>query len=204
MFFEQAGSSFNFLAENIVDREMFGGWDFPVGWFQSVNSARDRPARAAGRVDLGRDLGRARWSRRFRASSASACSFNALAFLVLMFALVEPGRCAAGMIPFWTLCSCYVIQTVGELCLSPIGLSMVTKLAPVRLVGFAHGRLVPVDRDRQQPVGHLRRTRQRRNRHDRGIGALSGFTFSFWLLLGAGVFLFLIAPLINKLMHGVR
>src|ERR1700744_958605 len=37
MFFEQAGSSFNFLAQNIVDRHMFGGWEFPVGWFQSVN-----------------------------------------------------------------------------------------------------------------------------------------------------------------------
>ena len=36
MFFEQAGSSFNFLAQNIVDRNMFG-WEFPTGWFQSVN-----------------------------------------------------------------------------------------------------------------------------------------------------------------------
>src|SRR5690349_24908272 len=36
-FFEQAGSSFNFLADKIVDRN-FGGWIFPVGWFQSVNS----------------------------------------------------------------------------------------------------------------------------------------------------------------------
>src|SRR5690242_5568174 len=36
MFYEQAGSSFNFLAQNLVDREMFGGWVFPVGWFQSV------------------------------------------------------------------------------------------------------------------------------------------------------------------------
>jgi POT family proton-dependent oligopeptide transporter len=34
--------------------------------------------------------------------------------------------------------------------------------------------------------------------------ALSGFTFSFWLLAGAGVFLLLISPLINRLMHGVR
>jgi POT family proton-dependent oligopeptide transporter len=34
--------------------------------------------------------------------------------------------------------------------------------------------------------------------------ALDGFTFSFWLLAGAGAFLFLIAPLINKLMHGVK
>ena len=59
-------------------------------------------------------------------------------------------------IPFWTLFMVYVIQSVGELCLSPIGLSMVTKLAPVRLVGLRHGRLVPLHRYRQQPVGHLR------------------------------------------------
>jgi POT family proton-dependent oligopeptide transporter len=37
MFFEQAGSSFTFLAENIVNRE-FGDWTFPTAWFQSVNS----------------------------------------------------------------------------------------------------------------------------------------------------------------------
>jgi POT family proton-dependent oligopeptide transporter len=36
MFFEQAGSSFNFLAQHIVDHNL-GGWDFPIGWFQSVN-----------------------------------------------------------------------------------------------------------------------------------------------------------------------
>ncbi|MBC8070520.1 MAG: MFS transporter, partial [Deltaproteobacteria bacterium] len=38
MFFEQAGSSFSFLAEKIVDRDI-GGWEFPIGWFQSVNPA---------------------------------------------------------------------------------------------------------------------------------------------------------------------
>src|SRR3546814_11706358 len=37
MFFEQAGSPFNFLAQNLVDRSMFGGWEFPVGWSQLVN-----------------------------------------------------------------------------------------------------------------------------------------------------------------------
>ena len=37
MFFEQAGSSFTFLAQNIVDREVIGGWLFPIAWFQSIN-----------------------------------------------------------------------------------------------------------------------------------------------------------------------
>jgi POT family proton-dependent oligopeptide transporter len=42
-------------------------------------------------------------------------------------------------IPFWTLFMVYVLQSIGELCLSPIGLSMVTKLAPTRLVGLGMG-----------------------------------------------------------------
>lgn len=37
MFYFQLGTSFNFLAQNMVDRQMFGNWTFPVGWFQSVN-----------------------------------------------------------------------------------------------------------------------------------------------------------------------
>ncbi len=37
MFYFQLGTSFNFLAQNLVDRRMFGGWEFPVGWFQSVS-----------------------------------------------------------------------------------------------------------------------------------------------------------------------
>ena len=45
----------------------------------------------------------------------------------------------AGKIPFWTLFAVYWIQSIGELCLSPIGLSMTTKLAPSRLNGFAMG-----------------------------------------------------------------
>jgi POT family proton-dependent oligopeptide transporter len=63
--------------------------------------------------------------------------FNGLAFLLLMFALTSwstpRARSRSGR---WSV---YVIQSVGELCLSPIGLSMVTKLAPSRLVGLAMG-----------------------------------------------------------------
>ncbi len=53
--------------------------------------------------------------------------FNGAAFALLMFALSQ--MVVDGKIPFWTLFMVYVIQSVGELCLSPIGLSMVTKLA---------------------------------------------------------------------------
>ena len=63
---------------------------------------------------------------------------NATAFGLLMYALsflVDEQQ----KIPFWTLIAVYALQSIGELCLSPIGLSMVTKLAPPRLVGLGMG-----------------------------------------------------------------
>src|SRR5690606_35722192 len=83
MFFEQAGSSFNFLAQNIVNRD-FGGWIFPVGWFQSVNSNAIITL-APVLAWLWVAMGRANPSipRKF----GLGLIFNGLAFLLLMFAL---------------------------------------------------------------------------------------------------------------------
>ncbi|WP_266170433.1 peptide MFS transporter [Dyella subtropica] len=198
MFFEQAGSSFNFLAEKIVTRE-FGDWTFPVAWFQSVNSLAIitiAPVLAWLWVRLGR--ANPSISRKF----GLGLIFNGLAFALLMFALSSLVN-ELGKIPFWTLFMVYVIQSVGELCLSPIGLSMVTKLAPLRLVGFGMGGWFLSTGIGNNLSGIFAG-------HVSGTGgmtvasALSGYTFGFWLLLGAGMLLFLIAPLINKLMHGVK
>lgn len=198
MFFEQAGSSFNFLAEKIVNRD-FGGWTFPVAWFQSVNSLAIITI-APILAWLWVKMGRANPSipRKF----GLGLIFNGLAFLLLMFALSSLVS-DAGKIPFWTLFMVYVIQSVGELCLSPIGLSMVTKLAPTRLVGFGMGGWFLSTGIGNNLSGIFAG-------HVSGAGgmtvqsALTGYTFGFWLLLGAGALLFLIAPLISKLMHGVK
>jgi len=203
MFFEQAGSSFTFLADKIVDRDLFGegGFVFPTAWFQSVNSLAIitlAPLVAVIWVWMGRKKVEPSIPRKF----GLGLIFNGLAFLLLMFALSTLVS-GAGKIPFWTLFMVYVIQSVGELCLSPIGLSMVTKLAPVRLVGFGMG-------------GWFLSTGIGNNLSGIFAGivsgesgmttqsALTGYTFGFWSLVGAGAFLFLIGPLINKLMHGVR
>lgn len=201
MFFEQAGSSFNFLAQNIVDRQMFDGWMFPIGWFQSVNPVA---------IVLLAPLVTLVWAwldkRRIEPSIPRKFGLgligNALGFAVLMFALSHMVG-GDGMIPLWTLVLCYVLQTAGELCLSPIGLSMVTKLAPVRLVGLGMGGWFLSTAIGNNLAGLFAG-------HVSGesgmtvASALSGYTFGFWILLGCGVLLFLIAPLINKLMHGVR
>jgi len=121
---------------------------------------------------------------------------------VLVYALKEllgPG----GLIPFWPLVLCYVMQTLGELCLSPIGLSMVTKLAPPRLVGLAMGGWFLSLAAGGDFSGLVARSIS----GETGMtvaSALSGFNFCFWVLAGSGVLLLLISPLINKLMHGIK
>ncbi len=201
MFFEQAGSSFTFLADNIVNRDLFGsgGWVFPTAWFQSVNAlgiVAFAPIAAWVWIKLGR------MNPSIPRKFGLGLIFNGIAFLLLMVAL--SGMVSdAGLIPFWTLFVVYLIQTVGELCLSPIGLSMVTKLAPVKLVGFGMGGWFLSTGIGNNLAGMFAS-------HVSGeagmttASALSGYTFGFWTLVGAGVLLFLIAPLVQRLMHGVK
>ncbi|TAM62111.1 MAG: MFS transporter [Rhodanobacter sp.] len=201
MFYFQLGTSFNFLAENLVDRRMFGGRVFPVGWFQSVSplailllappltlvwgwlAKRNKEPSIPRKFGLG-------------------LVFNGMGFAVLMFALAHLLG-PHGLIPFWPLAATYVLQTIGELCLSPIGLSMVTKLAPPRLVGAAMGGWFLSLAVGGNLSGLLASSISGASGMT-ASSALSGFTFGFWLLVGAGALLLLISPLINKLMHGVR
>lgn len=175
---------------------------FPTGWFQSVNPAAIvllAPVITLIWAALAKGKLEPSIPRKFGLGLIG----NALGFAILMYALtnlVDPGT---GMLPFWPLVACYVLQTMGELCLSPIGLSMVTKLAPVRMVGFAMGGWflsTAIGNNLSGLLaGHIS--------GESGMtveSALGGFTFSFQLLIGAGILLFLIAPLINKLMHGVK
>jgi len=112
MFFEQAGSSFTFLADQIVNRDL-GWFTFPVAWFQSVNSVAIitlAPIVAWIWVWLARRRANPSIPRKF----GLGLLFNSLAFLLLMYALSSLVG-ADNKIPFWTLVAVYVIQSVGEL-----------------------------------------------------------------------------------------
>ncbi|HEV2681452.1 MAG TPA: oligopeptide:H+ symporter [Rhodanobacter sp.] len=202
MFYYQLGTSFNFLAQNMVDRQMFGGWTFPVGWFQSVNPLAIiilAPLVSQAWALLARRHREPSIPRKFGLSLV----FNSLGFTALMYALSRMIHDHGELIPFWPLTLCYVLQSLGELCLSPIGLSMVTKLAPQRLVGVAMGGWFLS----LAAGGNLSGLLASHISGESGMtaaSALSGFTFSFWVLASAGVLLLLISPLINRLMHGVR
>jgi POT family proton-dependent oligopeptide transporter len=200
MFFEQAGSSFTFLADQIVNRQ-FGDWTFPTGWFQSVNAVAIivfAPVVAWVWVALSKVKMNPSIPRKF----GLGLIFNGLAFLLLMYALSSL-LSAAGQIPFWTLVAVYLIQSIGELCLSPIGLSMVTKLAPIRLVGLGMGGWFL-----STGIGNnLSGIFASEVSGEAGMtveSALGGYTFGFWALTIAGLILLVAAPRVQKLMHGVK
>ncbi|MFT3756539.1 MAG: oligopeptide:H+ symporter [Pseudoxanthomonas sp.] len=208
-FFEQAGSSFNFLAEKLIQRDigmhglfnaLAGESSFPVSWFQSVNSVAIIVL-ATPLAWLWVKMGKANPSipRKF----SFGLVLNGLAFLILMYALKNLVDAETGKIPLWTLFSVYWVQSLGELCLSPVGLSMTTKLAPSKLAGFAMGAWflsIAVGNNLAGIfAGHAS--------GETGMttaSALSAYTQGFMILVGAGVLLFLIAPLIQRLMHGVK
>jgi POT family proton-dependent oligopeptide transporter len=124
--FEQAGSTLNLFTERFTDRTIFG-WNIPTGYFQSINSMFIiifAPFFGAMWVWLGR--------RNLEPSSPLKFAFGLLGlgmgFLVMYFAakIAASGDLAA---PTWLIMT-YMLHTFGELSLSPVGLSLVTKLAP--------------------------------------------------------------------------
>jgi POT family proton-dependent oligopeptide transporter len=131
--FEQVGSSFNLFAERFTDRNLFGSI-IPAAAFQSLGPIfiiSLAPVAAAIWLKL------ASKNISIPTKFGLGLIFLALGFVVMaMAARIVAGGHNVG--PFW-LTATYFIHTVGELCLSPVGLSSVTKLSPKRLVGQMMG-----------------------------------------------------------------
>ncbi len=130
--FEQAGTSLTLFADELTRTEILG-WSFPSSWFQSVNSLfvmALAPVFAWLWVTLGT-----------RQPSVAAKFVFGLVFLGLSFALMVPAAqgIVAGKVSPWWLIGVYFLQTLGEMCLSPVGLSTMSKLAPARLTGLVMG-----------------------------------------------------------------
>jgi proton-dependent oligopeptide transporter, POT family len=133
--FEQAGSTLNLFADRDTRTSVLG-WSFPSSWFQSMNSLfvwTFAPIFAWLWISLGR---------RTREPSTPIKFSLGLVFVGAGFAiLVIAARLAESGVqvsPMW-LTVVYLLHTFGELCLSPVGLSAMTKLAPVRIAGLMMG-----------------------------------------------------------------
>ncbi|MCA1767150.1 MAG: peptide MFS transporter [Idiomarina sp.] len=136
--FEQAGSSFNLFARDLTDR-MVGGFEIPTTWFQSLNSfflVALSPFFAALWINLSKRM----INPSYGFKSAVGLIIMATGFIVMFFA---SQAAASGMkvAPYW-LVAVYFIHTVGELCLSPVALSAVSKLSPRRMAGQMMGIFV--------------------------------------------------------------
>jgi POT family proton-dependent oligopeptide transporter len=133
--YEQAGSSMNLFADKNTDLHA-GSFMIPSSWFQSVNPAAIlifAPVFAGLWTSLGK---------RSREPSTALKMLLGLALLAtgFLFLVVGGSRADQGVLvsPFW-LVAAYTFHTLGELCLSPVGLSYVTKVAPVRFAGLLMG-----------------------------------------------------------------
>jgi POT family proton-dependent oligopeptide transporter len=129
---EQAGSSLNLFADRLTQHQLFG-FSFPSSWFQSVGPIF---------VILLSPVFAWLWMKMGKRQPSSPFKFTlGLAFVGLGFVLlaIASTKTSGGLVsPLW-LILVYFIHTLGELCLSPVGLSTVTKLAPGRMVGLMMG-----------------------------------------------------------------
>lgn len=133
--YEQAGSNFNLFAERYTQLSVFG-WSFPASWFQSENSLLII-LMAPFFAWLWIWLGKRNLDPSTPFKFALGMVFIGFGFLVMMGAawIVITG---SKVLPTW-LALTYLLHTIGELCLSPVGLSATTKLAPRRYGGRMMG-----------------------------------------------------------------
>ena len=132
MSFEQAATSLTLFADQLTRTNVLG-FEFPSSWFQTVQPTFVillAPVFAGVWI----------WMGRRNPSSpvkfAVGLIFAGLAFALVAFASTLTG---GGKVSPWWLVAVYLLQTLGELCLSPVGLSTVTKLSPARMVGLMMG-----------------------------------------------------------------
>ena len=133
--FEQAGASLTIFADRNTDRNIFG-WEMPTSYFQSVNALAIL-ALAPIFSGLWLTLGKRNAEPSSPKKMALGLLLIAVGYAVIAFG-VNGISDTARISMFW-LIGLYVIHTMGELCLSPIGLSMVSKLAPVRFSSLLMG-----------------------------------------------------------------
>jgi POT family proton-dependent oligopeptide transporter len=130
--YEQKGVSLNLLARDLVRTEVFG-WHYPSSFLQSATAAF---------VIILAPLFSILWVRLGDRQPSSPAKFTlGLFFIGLAYLLLVPAcaMTATGRISALWLLGVYFLEVVGEMCLSPVGLSTVTKLAPLKLVGVMMG-----------------------------------------------------------------
>ena len=133
--FEQAGGLFTIYASEFTNRDLMG-FEVPASWFQSLNAMFIillAPVIATVWVKMGKKEPTS------PVKFALAMLFLALGFFVMLWATMVQGGDTTVKVTMLFLVFAYLFHTLGELCLSPIGLSLVTKLAPLKYASVLMG-----------------------------------------------------------------
>lgn len=191
--FEQAAGSMNLFAKYNTDLQVFG-WEIPASWLQMVNplfiiilapiiasiwvGLGDREPTSPGKFSMG-------------------LVFLGLGFVAMCGAALQIGDSETVKASIWWLVSAYIFHTVGELCLSPIGLSMVTKLSPLRYLSLMMGlwfAFIGIANKGAAEIGKLVGE----------TGPLATFGGVAIAAIGSGVVLFFLRNRLVDWMHGVE
>ena len=190
MGFEQAGGTMNLFADKLTDRVVFGA-QIPASSFQAVNPMS---------ILVFAPILSAFWKRLDstpRALSSPTKMAIGLVILGLGFVVMQVAQQRADLLgivgPLWLL-GVYVIHTIGELCISPVGLSMITRVAPEKMVGLMMGVWFGSFGVANYLAGRLESLL-------RGSG-MPLYQFLATNAIGAGIVLLLMVPLLKRWMHG--
>ncbi len=203
--YEQAYMSLNLFAERIIDLKVFG-FELKPGWFLGLN--------AFFIITLAIPFARLWvWLDRKKLNPNTSYKFAyALILVGLGFgALVLGGKMSGdeGKVAYYWLVIAYLFHTCGELSLSPIGLSVVTKMSPTKIVGFMMGvwflatassEFIAAKISDMASVG----LEDKGNFMLSKAGYIDLYEYLFYAGIASGLILIFLTPFIKKLMHGIK
>ena len=191
--FEQAGSSLNLYTDRYVDRA-----GVPASVFQSINAAY---------IVLLAPLFAALWTwlgRRGLEPSAPAKFGLAMMQLGAGFLVLVAGAATGNMTPVLFIFLIYLLHTTGELCLSPVGLSAMNRLAPAHMASLIMGTWFFASATGNFAAGLIAAATGSEKASGEGAAqqiVLDVYNQIGWVAIGVGVAVLVVSPLIKKLMH---
>ncbi len=205
--FEQAAGSMTLYADRVIDRNI-AGIEITAGQFGSLN-AGFIILLALPFASLWVWLDKHQLNPNIPVKFALGIIQVGLGFGVLVIGAQYPNE--VGKISLWWLVLAYLIHTTGELCLSPVGLSAVTKLAIHRVVGLSMGvwfLATALSETVAMRLGKFAAIDTQGSDVSNIAEAIATYTqlfeFLMWLGIGTGVLLLLISPILKRGMHGIR
>ena len=203
--YEQAYMSLNLFAERVIDLNVFG-FELKPGWFLGLNAFFIISlAIPAARLWVWLDKKNLNPSTSYK--FAYALILVGMGFGVLTLGGHLSGE--AGKVAAYWLVIAYLLHTCGELALSPIGLSVVTKLSPAKIVGFMMGVWFLATAS-SEFIAAIVSDMASVSLEEKGnfalakAGYINLYEYLFYAGIASGIVLILFTPFIRKLMHGVK